>query len=72
MNFEELKESKQYKLQQELFGIIKEKIGTKDREKSRLFLSKLRELAESNEMQIDPMIMEKVENLLRHKQEIDD
>lgn len=35
-------------------------------------MTKLKELADSNEIAVDPLTLIKIEGLLRHKQEIDD
>jgi len=43
-----------------------------DREKARLFMSKMKELAESNHLRLDDSTMLKIKELLQYKREVDD
>lgn len=48
LTFEEYKQSKQFQLQQEIFNLIKSKIGTSNKDKVQRFYTKLQEELKSN------------------------
>lgn len=69
---QDLKEIPSFQLQNDLLELVREKIGTNDREKARTFLNKLNKLAQDANVLIDRSTMLKIELLLKKKQELDD
>ena len=69
---EEYRSTQSAKLQQELINILRDKVGTDDRDKARVFVNKLSLLANNNNLKIDEITQTKLYQLFAERKQITD
>lgn len=75
--FEEYKQSKSFQLQQEIFNLIRTKIGTSNKDKVQRFYTKLQEELKSRVsmgaiQRIDDLTVRKIQALILEQKSLDD
>ena len=77
MTFEDYKQSKSFQLQQEIFNIIRTKIGSSNKDKVQRFYTKLQEELKSKVsigavQRIDDLTIRKIQALILEQKTLDD